>query len=139
MSIETSVLTKKADIIIKELSNISNIKYGEYWNTSIQSTQKANLLTSIIRSVWYTNESRELTFNYLETLINETFKLINDFQNQNLKNNKELIDELKISLLNSRTGIINLSGVYHKDTRVKYVIDVFINNINNKLLKDKKE
>ena len=67
MSIETSVLTKKADIIIKELSNISNIKYGEYWNTSIQSTQKANLLTSIIRSVWYTNESRELTFNYLVT------------------------------------------------------------------------
>lgn len=138
-------INNRSEQIILELKSISSIKFGDYWNTTKCSPQKANLITSISRSFWYINESRELTIKYLENLINNVFLLINDIYfeigNLNLELNNELSNILSILyvlLVDVQTGISNLKGIYHKDNEMIKKIDNVLDDIKIKYHKSKK-
>lgn len=136
--IESSI-NNRTQSILAELRGITNIKFGEYWNVGLSSPQKAHILTSLVRTVWYTNEGREITLTYISTLIDKAFCLIEDI-NYELKKSQisqskkyiDLIKNLKITILNSQNGIINLKGVYHKDEKIKSDIDALIKNIKDR-------
>lgn len=132
---ELSILNRSQNVLT-ELRSLSNIKFGEYWNTYTTSPQKANLLTSLIRTVWYTHEKREITLTYITALMDKSFSLIEDaYTELKITKNKkytELIKNIKIGILNSQTGIINLKGIYYKDEKIKADIDYVIKSIKEK-------
>ena len=139
---ELSIINRSQDII-GGLGSIANIKFGEYWNTTTNSPQKSNIITSIIRTIWYTNEGRCMTLTYVSTLIDKAFYLLDDIYEElkrvsdkpiKCKKYNNLAKKIKVSILNSQSGIINLKGVYHKDEKIKSDIDLLIKSIKDRYL-----
>lgn len=115
--------------ISNELHNISRIEFGDYFNTAAKRPQSANILTSITRTFYYRNQNRHMTLEYINILVDKTLLLINEMT-KTKDQYQSHISTLCIKLLNSRTGIINLCGIYYDDEHIKSGLQKIINKIN---------
>src|SRR5208282_5034103 len=103
-----SSLFDRARRIIGDLRQFSNVKFGQYWNTATKSPQGATLLTKITRSIWYSNEGREITLTYIDTLIDSGFGVMEDiyvemqkdYARSSLLKYADLLKEVKTGILN---------------------------------------
>lgn len=140
---ETEIsIINRSQSVIGGLGSIANIKFGEYWNTTTGSPQKSNVITSIARTIWYTHEGRDITLTYVSTLIDKAFCLLDDIYNELNRVEKKmlhkkyttLVKKIKVSILNSQNGVINLKGVYYKDEKIKGEIDLLIRSIKDRYI-----
>jgi hypothetical protein len=125
--VEISLL-EQAHRLVGELRQVANIKFGQYWNTSTRTTQNANIITSIMRTVWYINEDRNTTIAYLDILIKNTFDIMENIYDELTHENispdsvykfTNVLRDLKVEILNCQMGITNLQGVYKDDESMK--------------------
>ena len=107
-----SSIQKIAECIIGELRGIAGIRCGEYWNVSLKRSQKANRLTQLSRTFIYTHESRNMTLAYIESVLEKAFSVLHDAINESAD---DLVKRIKVAILDSQYGIINLKGIYHND------------------------
>ena len=135
MSDIENILVNKLQEINTELKSISTIKFGEYYNVSLNTPQKSNIITSLTRTFWFTHESREITIAYINNLIDKSFNLIEEIYNEAMDRKilnsraNDMIKLLKISILNSQNGITNLRGIYHKDAHTVNEITTLLKSI----------
>ncbi len=130
-------LVSRGKRAVGDLRGFSSIKFGEYWNTTTCSPQKANILTTLTRTFWYTSENREVTIQHISTLIEQAFSVLQDMYNHlehetNLEYQlilKGIIQEIQVNILKCQDGILNLKGVYYKDEETKTEIDGLIADI----------
>lgn len=71
---------KSVNKLISELRSVAKIQYGNKWNTTTINPQENNIVTSIVRTVYYWHESRETTITYIENLINKSKAVMADIQ-----------------------------------------------------------
>jgi hypothetical protein len=113
--------------IINDIRAISDIKFGEYWNTTSKKPQRANILTSLSRTIWYTKESRGITLTHIDMLIDASICLLDDIHARfTQENNNEYVHiarDLRIDIMNMQQGILSLKGVYYDDEKIKSSID----------------
>jgi hypothetical protein len=136
-------LVSRSKRSVGELRAFSSLKYGDYWNTSTCSPQKPNIWTSIMRTIWYTSENRDLAIQHVKTLVEISFSVLEDMYNHikyetnieyqiTLKHN---IQELQVGILKSQDGILNLQGAYYKDEDTKTELTNLISEIKTRFTK----
>lgn len=139
-------INNRTQAAIGDLRAISKIQFGDKWNTYFKGPQKATLWTSVTRTFWYISETSNKTMVYIDLLLDRGFALIDEIQDlltptNDVKQTSEvknyrvklirLRNELKTNILQSQTGIINLTGAYHNDEDVKNEIRKLIDRIKN--------
>lgn len=135
--VERSIINRYNNII-SDMRAIADVRFGEYWNSTIKQPQRANLFTSFSRTVWYTKESRNMTLTHIDMLIDSCFCLLTDMlteaaMGQNAINYIILARDLRIDIMNMQQGILSLKGVYHNDEKIKSGIDDRVTRIKNGL------
>lgn len=140
--VERSIINRYNNII-SDVRAIADVRFGEYWNSTIKQPQRANLFTSFSRTVWYTKESRNMTLTHIDMLIDSCFCLLADMLaeaammhdtiRQNASNYIILARDLRIDMMNMQQGILSLKGVYHNDEKIKSGIDDRVARIKNGL------
>lgn len=113
-------IIKRSTVAIGKLKAIGSIKAGQYWCTATTLPQKPGLLTSMMRTLWHTNESRELNIADIEGTLRFVTRLLNDIgsvviDGANRSKYDKLVDEIKGAMLSAQTGIANLCITYHND------------------------
>ena len=135
-----NILITKLQEVNAELKSISTIKFGDYYNVSLNTPQKSNIITSLTRTLWFTHESREITLAYVTNLIDKSFNLIEEINNEvndrKILNSRasDMIKSLKTAILNSQNGINNLKGIYHRDAHTINEITTLLKNIKMRYL-----
>lgn len=116
---------KSVNKLISELRSVAKIQYGNKWNTSTINPQENNIVTSIVRTVYYWHESRETTITYIENLISKSKKAMADIHNilansaqdpETFVEFSELRTKFVVAIAESYSGVLNLAGAYNKNT-----------------------
>lgn len=130
---------------IRDLDNIANIRFGDLWNTTNSSPEKANYWTAFKRTVWYNNEERTFNLLHIETIIDNAFNLMdlmyNEYRQMPDKTAEEIVlkttflasfHELQQNIIDAQIGISNLKGHYKNDRAITKRIDTLIETISKK-------
>lgn len=133
--------------VVGQLRGFANLRFGQYWNTTINGPQNANLWTSFIRTVYYTGESRSKTLVYIDTLVDNAFSVLIDMYKftkayQSDEYRQAIITaarEIQLLILKIQENIIALKGVYHKDEDFKADINNKIDQIKSRFESTQKQ
>lgn len=106
--------------ILPDLNFISKIKTGYKINTITKKSNSDNLITNIIRNIYWRNESRETTYLYLKNVIKKALFLYKKYPDVNFQ---KKINE-------SSFGLNNIKKTYYKDIDFVYKLDKLIKKIN---------
>mgnify|MGYP003437279693 CR=1 FL=1 len=115
---------KSVNKLISELRSVAKIQYGNKWNTTTINPQENNIVTSIVRTLYYWHESRETTITYIENLISKSQTAMTNIQiiltesedQDTFMKFSELRTRFVVAIAESYNGILNLAGAYNKNT-----------------------
>lgn len=88
---------------------------------------------------WYNSCDRQKTIQYINTIIEQTFKAIDliivdeSYMTLSSETRDMILQRFNIELKNSINGLINLKATYMYDNSIVAAIDVIIENINTKI------
>jgi hypothetical protein len=142
--IEPENITQKfIDDNILNLKIISKIKPNDKLlaNNNLLEIDSPYILQSVNR--WYNNESRSITIEKLNSILEGTFK-ITKILLENEKNNKEddksleennsqIFQTLILEMRNSLVGLENLKKTYSEDILISSQLDLLINKLNTRI------
>ena len=122
-----------ADVISK-LKFVGHVQKGEKINVRHMYVQPDTLFTRIART-FFSPDNRASTYNFLETIINRGFELINlTLSKSPLKSiDTRLITSLSSDLDKSISGITNLRETYSNDIMFCCKLDALVEFIRSKL------
>jgi len=128
---KTLQLKEKVGFIIKKMDIFTRINIGDKigkHNGVYYLVEKGGLQK--IKRWWY-SENRNNTFDYLDTEFTSFFKLCNEFGEYSILQNKIIIKNEFIKLIDSLvSGVYNLKLTYHGDIKDKGIC-YDINDVNN--------
>lgn len=101
-----------------------------------------NIDRSYLQSItrWYGSNDRKKTIDFINNIIEQTFKLIDDiivnqsFKTLSSESRDDILQRFRLELKNSINGLANLKITYINDNLMTSNIDVIIENINNKVI-----
>jgi len=76
LSSQLETIEKNTVRVCGKLKSMSNLQFGDKWNTASQSPQKNNLLTAMLRTFWYWSESLEMSVADFNSTLEEAFTLV---------------------------------------------------------------
>lgn len=117
---------------------LSNVKQG---NKLIIQDNLLNIDTNFGQCItrWFNVIDRKKTMQFIKSIIEQTFCKIDEIINDSItvsntaKNRDYNIQRFTTELKNSTVGLINLKITYETDELIKSVIDVILEDINNKI------
>lgn len=121
--------------VISRIKFISKIKKEEKINTRYIFVQSAGIVTSLSRTFFY-QDNRGNAFNFCKKSIDEAFELL---ENLEKSNDKLAYEKLFQDLEKACGGLLNLKHTYIRDTKFCCDMDMLIDDIAVKLVKNKKE
>tara|TARA_Y200000002_G_C22589983_1_gene624774 strand:- start:32 stop:565 length:534 start_codon:yes stop_codon:yes gene_type:complete len=136
---------KFIDENILNLKIISKIKENDklLTNKNLLEIDSPHIFQSINR--WYNNESRTITIEKLNEILEGTFKitkiLLEDEKKQNKisrtleENNSQIFQTFILEMKNSLVGLENLKKTYSNDILISSQLDLLINKLNTKIEK----
>jgi hypothetical protein len=114
---------------IANLKFISKIKVGEKVDVQSQQLCIDNWVTSMYRTFVARKESRDYTFNYFRTTVNNAIDLISALVQEESEANRKKITSIVESLDESRVGFLNLKKTYGDDRMFESKIETLISTI----------
>lgn len=142
---EFQIEQKFIDENILNLKIISKIKENDklLTNKNLLAIDSPHIFQSINR--WYNNESREITIEKLNEILEGTFKitkiLLEDERKQNKisrtleENNSQIFQNFILEMKNSLVGLGNLKKTYSNDILISSQLDLLISKLNTKIEK----
>ena len=143
---EEIIEQKFIDENILNLKIISKIKENDklLTNNNLLSIDSPHLFQSVNR--WYNNESRTITIDKLNDILEGTFaitKILLDQEKKNSNKDKESLEENNsqifqtfiLEMKNSLVGLENLKKTYSEDILISSQLDLLINKLNTKIEK----
>jgi hypothetical protein len=137
------VLKNKVGESVSELEKIATIKFGQKWSVSTMNTINATPNDRVLRTLWYTSDSRNSTKAYFISVYDNAFALLesiftniaNYIMPCDFPKSKQfkLIKKLMINITSANTGLHNIKGSYAEDRDFGKWIKSFIKSINSKL------
>jgi len=132
---------------ILNLKIISQIKQYDKLNTKdeLVKINSPSILNGISR--WYNNESRNITIEKLNNILNQTFEIteyllknndnkeINNYEKNLEENNSQVFQKFIIEMTNSVNGLENLKKTYSDDILISSQLDLLINKLNTRIEK----
>jgi len=118
---------------VSKLKFISKIQMGEKIDTQSLTVSTTNIITKLYRSLFSRGESRNLTFEFLSRVVNDSFNLIQkyiEYKDDIIHKNK--INEIIIALESSKDGMLNLIDTYKFDRMYVSKVDTLINAVSVK-------
>ena len=124
--------------VITRLKYIGMIKKGEKINTKTLDIQPDTLYTSVLRM--FNQESRSTTLDFLTSVINRSFELIQLYTTGNNLSDLCLCKNLIRDIVCSTKGLLNIQETYKHDRLFYCHLDTLIQSIDVKLkhLKEKR-
>lgn len=107
--------------VIARIKFIGRLQKGEKINTRRYVVQSDGLITRLIRTFWE-QDNRSNTLSFLQETIRSAFRLLEQFERSNTKENLSLKNLLLHDLKSVVTGLANLKFTYVKD--IKFCCDV---------------
>lgn len=142
--IEPEDITQKfIDENILNLKIISKIKPNDKLlaNNNLLEIDSPHILQSVNR--WYNNESRSITIEKLNIILEGTFKITkilleNEKKNKDddkslEENNSQIFQTLILEMKNSLVGLENLKKTYSEDILISSQLDLLINKLNTRI------
>lgn len=117
----------RVEKLIAKLKAIASIKAGDRWCTYTEQPQKAGIITSISRTIWFIEEEKNLNLADIENTVETTLQILKEV---NLEESASI--NLLEALLEARDGIHNLRVVYHDYESIIYKIKLLLEKINEK-------
>lgn len=142
---EEIIEQKFIDENILNLKIISKIKENDklLTNNNLLSIDSPHLFQSVNR--WYNNESRNITIDKLNDILDGTFAITKILLDQEKKSNisKDSLEEdnsqifqtFILEMKNSLVGLENLKKTYSEDILISSQLDLLINKLNTKIEK----
>lgn len=137
------VLKTKVGESVGELEKIATIKFGQKWSVSTMNAINSTPIDRVMRTGWYTNDSRNSTKAYFISVYDNAFALLesiftniaNYIMPHEFPKSKQfkLIKKLMINITSANTGLHNIKGSYAEDREFGKWIKSFIKSINSKL------
>lgn len=141
--IQDNITQKFIDENILNLKIISKIKPNDKLlaNNNLLEIDSPHILQSVNR--WYNNESRSITIEKLNIILEGTFKITkilleNEKQNKDddkslEENNSQIFQTLILEMRNSLVGLENLKKTYSEDILISSQLDLLINKLNTRI------
>ena len=143
---EEIIEQKFIDEKILNLKIISKIRENDklLTNNNLLAIDSPHLFQSVNR--WYNNESRTITIDKLNDILDGTFaitKILLDQEKRNNNKEKESLEENNsqifqtfiLEMKNSLIGLENLKKTYSEDILISSQLDLLINKLNTKIEK----
>ena len=143
---EEIIEQKFIDENILNLKIISKIRENDklLTNNNLLAIDSPHLFQSVNR--WYNNESRTITIDKLNDILDGTFaitKILLDQEKRNNNKEKESLEENNsqifqtfiLEMKNSLIGLENLKKTYSEDILISSQLDLLINKLNTKIEK----
>lgn len=121
-----------ADVISK-LKFIGRIQKGEKINVRSLSVQQNNWFTSIIRTLINT-DNRVNAYNFIETIINRSFEIVNCSRLSVSVTSRELVLNMLTDLKQAMIGISNLKDTYEFDVMYCCKLDTLVESVQSRLV-----
>jgi len=117
--------------VISDLKFISMIKKNEKINTKFMYVQKDGLLTRISRT-FINPDNRYNTLTFLQRTINNTFRILDAYDKNDLDHSKHLkYKKIIRDLMSARIGLQNIQETYETDLKFKCDVTTLIESIEN--------
>ena len=142
-SMYNGVLKAKVGESVSELEKIATIKFGQKWSVTTMNAVNSTPIDKMMRTGWYTSDSRNSTKAYFISVYDNAFALLesiftniaNYIMPHDFPKSKQfkLIKKLMINITSANTGLHNIKGSYAEDREFGKWIKSFIKSINSKL------
>lgn len=140
---ERTALHHKIQCVIGELKSLATIKFGQKWCVAYGAPQNVNIGTRLMRTWWYTSETKTVTITYVESVYDKSFNLmtallsnvVNYVRPEDLGTCQQfqLMKNINEQIISSKLGVINLKGAYHQDEPMKTSIDQVIKSVDRRM------
>jgi len=118
--------------VIARIKFIGRLQKGEKINTRRYVVQSDGLITRFVRTFWE-QDNRSNTLSFLQETIRSAFRLLEQFDRSNTKENLSLKNLLLQDLKSVVTGLTNLKFTYVKDIKFCCDIDTLLELVVTKL------
>ena len=117
--------------IITNLKFIGTIQKGEKIDVKNSKIEENNLFTPLRRMLM--GESRETTFQFINTTIDRSFEIINSYVFSEKLSEKKFVTNVVLDLYKTIAGLKNIQTTYSDDKNFYCKIEIILEDINSKL------
>ncbi len=124
--------------VCKRLKSMAALKFGEKWSTTSGSPQKNTVLTAILRTLWYWNDSIDMSIADFNSTLEEAFTLVwecidkySQYSEEQQNSLTRCIVQLISDTSNVKLAMIRHKGTYMNNDGVKTAVDDIITHIND--------
>ena len=117
--------------IITNLKFIGTIQKGEKIDVKNSKIEENNLFTPLRRMLM--GESRETTFQFINTTIDRSFEIINSYVFSEKLSEKKFVTNVVLDLYKTIAGLKNIQTTYSDDKNFYCKVEIILEDINSKL------
>ena len=131
-----SHLISRSQTLLGELKSLAKIKFGDKWSTYYRIPQKPGMMNKIVRAYnanFLNTEGKEITIEYIKTLLEKSFNIMLELISDNEKIIKQR-NVIKEAILKCQDGIVNLRGAYHDNEDIKQDLKNIIESIKKRFI-----
>jgi hypothetical protein len=145
-TIMLTAISVRVENVVARLKSISSIKPGQYWCTYTGAAQESGKITSVLRTIYYWEEDRDLNAADITGCVDNAFRVLSDIltycetSSEELEERRKclsmyqtLIDDVKVNIISAKDGVSNLKVTYHKDELLKSKLTALVKSIDDKI------
>jgi len=124
LSSQLETLEKNTSRVCSKLKSMAALQFGDKWSTTSESPQKNTILTAVLRTIYYWNDSLEMSVADFNATLEEAFTLIYEciekhphFVADEQNSLTRYIVQLTDNVSNVKMAIIRQKGAYLNDKR----------------------
>lgn len=124
LSSQLETLEKNTSRVCSKLKSMAGLQFGDKWSTTSESPQKNTILTAVLRTIYYWNDSLEMSVADFNATLEEAFTLIYEciekhphFVADEQNALTRYIVQLTDNVSNVKMAIIRQKGAYLNDKR----------------------